>query len=304
MDVLGTKALRGWTVASLVANMTLIVTGALVRLTGSGLGCPTWPRCTADSYIPHPELGLHGIIEFANRLLTFVLAALAIVTFLAARRAVRTRAMPPIMVPLALAAGVGIPLQAVIGGLSVLSQLNPWVVGLHLVLSIALIFCCVWMVQLAWGVAPVPLAGLGRTAVVAVFWLGLVVLALGVLTTGSGPNAGDGAATRNGFNLDLMAKIHAWSVWAFLILTVIALVAVRHTRARPAVVAVLAVALLQGAVGYVQYFTGLPLGIVITHMLGTAVFSAVLSHLYLLARRRPLQKSSGSTAAAAKTSAR
>lgn len=304
MDLLGTRALRGWTVASLLGNMTLIVTGALVRLTGSGLGCPTWPQCTAESFVPHPELGIHGAIEFGNRLLTFVLAAIALMTFLAALRAVRAGRAPSELIPLSLAAGIGIPLQGVIGGLSVLTQLNPWVVGLHLVLSIVLVFACVWMIQLAWGIKPAELSRLGHLLVTAVFWLGLVVLALGVVTTGSGPNSGDGAARRNGFDMDLTAKLHAWAVWALVIVTVIALVVLWRTQVRTAVVAVLAIEVLQGVVGYVQYFTGLPLGVVITHMLGTAVFSVVLAHLYLLARRQPAQNSSGSIAAAAKTSAR
>jgi cytochrome c oxidase assembly protein subunit 15 len=279
MDVVTPASLKGWTVASLVANQVIIVTGAVVRLTGSGLGCPTWPQCSAGAYTPHPELGIHGAIEFGNRLLTFVLVAIAIVTFVVALRAVRRGAADRRLVWLSLAAGLGIPLQAVVGGLSVLAQLNPWVVGLHMVLSVGIVVICVKMVLVAWGVAPVAVSPSGRAATIVVTVLGFVVLALGVVTTGSGPNSGDGGATRNGLPLDLTAKLHAWAVWALVAATVWALVALRHTTARRAVALLLVLEVLQGIVGYVQYFTHLPLGVVMAHMLGTALFSAALANL-------------------------
>ena len=143
----GPVALRRWAVASLVANIVIVVTGALVRLTGSGLGCPTWPRCTDESYVTHPALGYHGAIEFGNRLLTFALVIVAVLTwasaFLARTDGRRRRDLRW------LAAGMafGIPVQAVIGGISVLMQLNPFVVAVHLLVSMVLIALSVWLVR-------------------------------------------------------------------------------------------------------------------------------------------------------------
>ena len=120
--------------ATLVANIVLVVTGGAVRLTGSGLGCPTWPRCTDESFRPHGELDLHEAIEFGNRTLTFVLVAIAIATYVVMWRTGRRdlRAM-------ALIVALGIPAQAVIGGITVLTDLNPWVVSFHLLCSLAII---------------------------------------------------------------------------------------------------------------------------------------------------------------------
>lgn len=287
--------LKGWTVASLVANQVIIVTGALVRLTNSGLGCPTWPQCSAESYVPHAELGVHGVIEFTNRLLTFVLAAIAVATFVVAVRETRRGKANRRILWLAGAAGVGIPLQAVVGGLSVLAELNPWVVGLHMVLSSALVAVCVAMVHLAWNIVPV--ADPSRLAKVST-WItvacGAVVLAAGVVTTGAGPNSGDGAATRNGFALDVTAKVHAWAVFGLVALTIIAVVALWRTSARRAALGLLAVEILQAVVGYVQYFTHLPLQLVLTHMLGTALFTAALAHLAFSVLRSPEQRVHGS----------
>src|ERR671920_1984430 len=130
------RLLRPLALASLIANSALVVTGAAVRLTGSGLGCPTWPRCTADSYTTTAEMGVHGVIEFGNRLLTVVLVAIALACLVAALvEKPRRRSL----ILLALAIGLGIPGQGVVGGITVLTHLNPWVVGLHFLLSMALV---------------------------------------------------------------------------------------------------------------------------------------------------------------------
>lgn len=305
MDLLTSdRALRRWAVASLVANMAIIWTGALVRLTQSGLGCPTWPRCTSASYVPHPESGIHGLIEFGNRLLTFVLAAIAIGMFLAARRAVRDGRAPRLLQWLALGVGLGIVAQAVIGGISVLLQLNPWWVGLHMVASVVLILVTLELVHLAYRLEPVPapprLVSLAR----AVFWLGMVVVALGVVVTGAGPNSGDGAALRNGLSLEWTAKTHAWAVWALVALTLLGAWWSRaHPRLRRLWRGLLAVELAQGLIGYIQYFTALPIALVLLHMVGTTLFIAAVGHLWRLTTPGD-QNSSGSTAAAMNTSAR
>lgn len=306
MDLLNSdRALRGWAVASLLANMAIIWTGALVRLTGSGLGCPTWPRCTAESYVPQPESGVHGLIEFGNRLLTFVLAAIAIGMFLAARRAVRDGRAPRVLQWLALGVGLGIVAQAVIGGISVLVQLNPWWVGLHMVASVALIMVTLEIVHVAFRLRPVPAAPRLFALTRVVFWLGMVVVALGVVVTGAGPNSGDGAALRNGLSLEWTAKTHAWAVWALVALTVLGVVWSRSdARLRRLWVGLLAVELAQGLIGYVQYFTSLPIALVLAHMVGTTLFVAAVGHVWRLTTRGGAQNSSGSTAAAMNTSAR
>lgn len=305
MDLLSTdRALRRWAWASLIANIVIIWTGALVRLTKSGLGCPTWPECQAGSYVPVPEQGIHGAIEFGNRLLTFVLVAVALGMALAARRAVAGGRRPRRLLGLAVGVGLGIVAQAVIGGISVLTQLNPWVVGLHMVASVVLILLCVAMVHLAHGPRPVAVPDAQRALATAVFWLGMLVVVLGVVVTGAGPNAGDGAATRNGLPLEWTAKVHAWAVWGLVALTALGWWRAGTPRVRRLFAAVLACELLQGAVGYVQYFTHLPIGLVLAHMVGTTLFVAAAGHLFLLTRAGGVQNSSGSRAAAAATRAR
>lgn len=281
MDQLNLTWLRRWAVASLVANMAIVWTGALVRLTKSGLGCATWPQCQPGSYVPRPEDGLHGLIEFGNRTLTFVLAAIALGMFITAYRAWKAGAVTERMPVLAFGVGLGIIAQAVIGGVSVLMQLNPWVVGLHMVMSMALILMCVVLVRDAYGLRPVPVPNRLVTLTTVVFWLGMVVVALGVVVTGAGPHAGDGAAQRNGLSAEWTAKIHAWAVWAIVALTLLGLWwAWAQPRARRLWLALLAVILLQGVIGYVQYFTHLPMGMVFAHMVGTTLFAAALGHLY------------------------
>ncbi len=122
--------------ASLVSQILIIGTGGAVRLTGSGLGCPTWPRCTEDSFVSTPEMGWHGVIEFGNRLLTFVLVIIAVVMLVLLLRLRKER---PELFRLSIALGLGIPGQAVIGGITVLTNLNPWIVGLHYLLSLVLV---------------------------------------------------------------------------------------------------------------------------------------------------------------------
>lgn len=301
------RALRAWAVASLAANMVIIWTGALVRLTKSGLGCPTWPQCEPGSYVPTPAMGVHGVIEFANRLLTFVLAAIALGLFRAAWRAHRQGRVPRRLPVLAFAVGLGIIAQAVIGGISVLTQLNPWVVGLHMVASVFLILVCVEIVHLAFGLTPVPASPRLTALTQGVFWLGMVVVALGVVVTGAGPHSGDGGAQRNDLSPEWTAKAHAWAVWALVALTMLGLLwAWQDARLRRLWSWLLAAELAQGAVGYVQYFTHLPVALVLLHMVGTTLIVAALGHLWRLTARAGAsgQKRSGSIAAAMNTSAR
>ena len=287
MDLIGSPAaLRRWTLGSLVANVAIVVTGGLVRVTSSGLGCSTWPQCEPGSYVPHPDAGIHAYIEFGNRMLTFALVIVAIGTLLAAWKA-RDAAGRPRWLLRGLALGVigGILAQAVIGGVSVLVQLNPWVVGAHLLPSIALIAACVLLVNEAYDRPAVAVTVPIRRLVLAVAGIGLVAMMLGVVVTGAGPNSGDGAASRNGLDLVAAARVHSLTVWLVVALTVLLVVLTRSVPgARRAALVVLGVELFQGAVGYAQYFLALPPALVTLHMLGTGLFTAALANLWWLTR--------------------
>ena len=266
----------GW--ASLVANIGIVVTGGAVRLTGSGLGCPTWPRCTDTSFRAHGELGLHGALEFGNRLLTFVLAAVAIATLVSAWQS-RRRVLRFLAIVLAL----GVPGQAVVGGITVLTDLNPWIVSLHLLLSLAMISVAVlylWRID-----RERPTRGGGPRGLAALAWstyaVSWVVLYVGTVVTGSGPHAGDADSPRNGLDPLQLSQLHADVVFLLVGLTVGLLLALSATGAgratRRAVATLLAVELAQGLVGFVQYFTDLPEVLVGIHLFGAAVIAAVVT---------------------------
>ncbi len=266
-------------VANLLANIGIVVTGAAVRLTGSGLGCPTWPRCTEASYVAHAELGVYGAIEFGNRLLTFLLAAVAVLCFLAALGARHRRATR-----LALVVGLGIPLQAGLGGITVLTDLNPWVVAGHFLLSMAIVMVCVALVDELRS----PDRGLAPRLPRALAWgtlgWGWLVLYLGTVVTGAGPHAGDADARRNGLDPATVSQVHAVSVYVLVALTVALLVvAVRGGHGWLARVTglVLVIELAQGVLGWVQYWLDLPVGLVALHMLGAALLAAGLARIAL-----------------------
>jgi cytochrome c oxidase assembly protein subunit 15 len=286
--------LRPLALAALVANVALVVTGAAVRLTGSGLGCPTWPKCTDASYTTTAAMGVHGVIEFGNRLLGVALGLIALACFIAALLE-RPRRRP--LIWLSLAAGLGIPGQGVVGGISVLTDLNPWVVGLHFLLSMALIALAyaLWR-RTAEGdgparpLVPTPLRSLAylTTAVAA------AVLVAGVIVTGSGPHAGDQNAKRNGLDPQAIAQAHTDLVLLLIGLTAALWFALRAVNApRVAVRAALTlliVELSQGLIGFVQYFTHLPVLLVGAHMLGAClVWVGTLSVLWSLRTRPAIQ---------------
>jgi cytochrome c oxidase assembly protein subunit 15 len=260
-------------VANLVANIGIVVTGGAVRLTGSGLGCPTWPRCTEGSYVPHGELGINGAIEFGNRMLTFVLAAIAIACWLAALAASRRDDADRRSLVLATVIALGVPSQALIGGVTVLTDLNPWIVSFHLLVSMAIIGVCVLLLDELRGpvrvAAPPGVRRLGWVVLAA----GWVVLYLGTVVTGSGPHAGDLDSPRNGLDPLQVSQLHADAVFLFVGLTV-ALVLTAPTASRQGALLLLAVQLLQGTIGFVQYFTDLPELLVGFHLLGAALVAA------------------------------
>jgi cytochrome c oxidase assembly protein subunit 15 len=265
---------------NLVANVLIVVTGGAVRLTGSGLGCPTWPRCTDESFVPTPELAGHGLIEFGNRLVAFVLAAVAIATIVVVWRSARHD-----LRRLAVLSLLGIPAQAALGGVTVLTGLNPWTVAVHFLVSMALVAVAttLWLRSREPGVGqplvrrPFVLLVSGIAVVTA------VVLVIGTVVTGSGPHSGDPEAGRTGFDPELMSQLHADVVFLLLGLTVALLVALYATdspdRIRRAARDLLIVELAQGVIGYVQYFTDLPIVLVLLHMLGAALITVFVARL-------------------------
>jgi cytochrome c oxidase assembly protein subunit 15 len=275
--------------ANLALQVILVGTGGAVRLTGSGLGCPTWPQCTDGSLITTPEMGVHGIIEFGNRLLTFVLVAAAVLLFLAV---VSTAPTGRRLVVPALLIGLGIPVQGVVGGISVLTSLNPYVVGLHFVVSIALVALStllVWRVHfpVAERAAATP-AGT-RSAARGAFALAVVTVLVGILTTGSGPHAGDQNAVRNGLDSELLQHVHSWPAYALFALSLALLVLTRRAPGvRRFVVLLLAVEVVQIAVGITQARTGLPAGLVALHMV-LACLVVAFATATVLATRQPVR---------------
>lgn len=280
-------------IANLVVQSGIILTGAIVRITGSGLGCPTWPECTEGSLIPTSAQmeSWHKYVEFGNRLLTFVLAIAAIAAIAAAlvdRRRRRRSGLPsrPVLTVLALVPLVGTAVQAVLGGVTVLTGLHPLTVAAHFLVSIGLVAACAALVVRSGEDGDRPLHWLVPKPVVYLTWAlvaaTLLVVILGVVTTGSGPHSGDeDVQARFGFDLRTVAWLHADSVLLFLGLTVGLLVAARVCHAPPALtrrtLILLGIALAQGFVGYTQYFTGLPELLVAIHVLGAiGVWLAVL----------------------------
>lgn len=289
------RKVRRLAVLSLIGQIVLVVTGGAVRLTSSGLGCPTWPRCTAESLVNTPEMGIHGIIEFGNRLLTFALAAVAVLMLVYLWNLRKQRRDLFL-----LAAGLlaSIPAQAIIGGITVLSGLNPWVVGLHFLVSMALVVLATLLVNRAFGRTgrdrTAVLAALPRTArpvMMAVAFFSAVAVCLGVVVTGAGPHAGDAEAPRNGLDWDAISHLHAVPAYLITAGALFAVVLVIRHRIRgpfrAGAVLLLAVTLLQGVIGFTQYYTGVPVLLVGAHMLGAALLISAATNTADLARSSP-----------------
>ena len=250
----------------------LILTGGAVRLTGSWLGCPTWPECTPGSYTPVPnqaEGALHAWIEFGNRLLTFGLVAISLIVLahvlITKRRDLRL-----------LAAGqlIGILGQGVLGGVTVLTDLHPLPVAGHLLLSIILVAAAVSLYDRR----EVPVEKIKQSDKLVSLLskshiaLTFIVIVLGTLVTGSGPHAGDEQARRFGFDIRTVAILHADGVIALFGLTLALAVALRTNKVVLKKIYIFTfIALAQGAIGYIQYFTGIPEILVAAHLLGATL---------------------------------
>ncbi|MET7335503.1 COX15/CtaA family protein [Nonomuraea sp. NPDC005650] len=289
------ESMRGWAMASVVVNAGIAVTGAGVRVTGSGLGCPTWPKCTPDSFIPaaHPEVSmLNMLVEFGNRLLTFLVLAVAVACVLSAfRMAPRRRSL----VVLALLQPAGVLAQALWGGLVVNTMLNPFTVGMHFLISTGLIAAC-WMLYARAGEGDGParrvthrdIRRLGHALLAAVFAL----LVAGVVVSGTGPHSGDEMASRFDLDIEAVARLHADVAYLVVGLTFALLFALHVSNsqrpARRAALMLLVVELGQGVIGYTQYFLAVPAALVLLHVLGsTLVWIAALRVVTSLRTRSP-----------------
>lgn len=290
----GSRWLSPILLANLVAEVGIVVTGGLVRVTGSGLGCPTWPQCVDGSITPTLEQaeGFHKYIEFGNRTLTGVLGLLALATVVAVwvwapRRAMKVASL------VVLGGVVG---QAVLGGFTVLLGLHPATVAVHFLVSMGLVVAAayLWFARHETDSAPAVLVPplVSRLAWVTCATAALV-LALGTVVTGSGPHSGDAdEPARFGLDPRTMSWLHADVVMLFLGLVVATWLAARLTSADAvrgparAWLVVLGVSLAQGLIGYVQYFTGLPEALVIAHMLGATLLVVALTHGVLALRSR------------------
>ncbi len=334
---------------SLATQILIVVTGGLVRLTGSGLGCPTWPKCTDESLVSTQEMGIHGLIEFGNRLLTFVILIVALLTFIVVVRraglasaltaptlaffggvalfilglvvhnflglgpeAIATftsslivmlsfavivvrrakRLEPAGLVWPAFLLGVGIILQAVVGGITVLTELNSWIVGLHFVISMFLIALAALLV---WRALPKPsgvIAPLNSRLAPLTLVVGLVTTLVGVVVTGAGPHAGDAVTPRNGLDLEVWQHYHSYPGYLMLALITLQLgsqfLATRslwRDLGTRILTILLLVSLTQAAIGIIQSRLGVPEFLVAAHMLGAAVLAGLITFQFLSAKR-------------------
>lgn len=287
------RTLRRATLSALAMSVFIIVTGAAVRLTGSGLGCDTWPKCTGDSLYATSEMGLHGAIEFGNRMLTYVLSA-AVGWAIIASRSVKPRRRG--LSRLAWSQFWVVMGNAVMGGVTVLTGLNPYTVAGHFLLALTLltVTTVTWVRAGEGDAEPRPLVGrAARRIVLALsFFSGALVVA-GTVVTGAGPHAGDSSdVPRMPVDWNLAAQVHAELAWVVVALTLVLWFVLRAHGApagpRRRTAELMAVLLAQGAVGYVQYLTELPEVLVWLHLLGAALTWIAVLRLLLSVRERGL----------------
>ncbi|MGY3200948.1 cytochrome c oxidase assembly protein subunit 15 [Streptomyces sp. TE5632] len=286
------RTVRRAALAALVMAVVIVVTGGAVRLTGSGLGCPTWPKCTDDSLVSTREMGLHGVIEFGNRLLTYVLCAAVGWAIVAARSQKPYRRR---LTRLGWAQFWIVMGNAILGGIVVLVGLNPYTVAAHFLLSSALIAVAavMWQRVREGDGEPRPLVG---AAVRQLVWFlvvaSVLVIAVGTVVTGSGPHAGDSSeVARMPLDPAMVSKVHAVLAWIVATLTFALWFVLKAVdapkgplhRTRELFLIILA----QGVIGYVQYFTDLPEVLVGAHMFGSCVMWIWVVRVLLSLRERP-----------------
>jgi cytochrome c oxidase assembly protein subunit 15 len=286
--IIARSALVPLTAVLLFLQSALVITGGAVRLTGSGLGCPTWPECVPGSYLPvegQAEGALHAWIEFGNRLLTFALLIAAVATFItvlkSGRRDLRFLAVTQIL---------GILGQGVLGGITVLTDLNPLAVASHLLLSILLISAATSLFtrrrhpEVRTNSTQIKISRISLMHIV----LAYIAIAIGTLVTGSGPHAGDVDAPRLDFHISSITRIHSLSVWLLLLVTFFYFRATDLPyRAKRWLIIFTILAFAQGAIGYIQYFLGVPELLVGFHLLGSVLVWIAAWRVRLAIVRKP-----------------
>lgn len=300
-----------------ITNIILIISGGIVRLTGSGLGCDTWPRCTSDgSWTTTPEAGIHGIVEFGNRMLTFVLMAVTVLAFLAILRIVMPELrsfkelLPKLFFGLrardyrysdlfnfSLLLLWGIPLQAVVGGISVKLKLNPWMITAHfyitaIMIAIAAVFLNRVLRYFEESAAEgenilhdgVPA---GASAMRALGFVSFILVAflvfMGTVVTGTGPHAGDPNTHRHAFDPWTVTRMHSFTVWTYCLVQLALFWIYKKNRwpgsLKKGLIFVLAMLVYQAIIGYLQFFNGLPIWMVELHLIGSGFFIWAASSL-------------------------
>lgn len=301
------RAYRRITLVALVALVAIVVSGAAVRLTGSGMGCPTWPTCETGSLVPRGATGGHGWIEFVNRVFTGAVSVAVALAVLGSRRRNPVRRD---LTRWSWGLVAGVFAQALLGGLVVFLHVAPVAVAGHYLLSAVLVWNAVVLHHKA-GEEPgpsVPRAtpGLVQWSRVLVALAGIVLLT-GTLVTGSGPHGGDEAADRLPFAVTSVARLHSIVVWLLLVAAVVVARQLARGDSAAAVVArgnLLVTAILaQGTLGYVQYFTGVPEGLVALHVFGSVVVWVAVLRVHL-ALHAPLPSSAPPSGAAEPVSQR
>ncbi|MER7535056.1 COX15/CtaA family protein [Streptomyces sp. NPDC097704] len=287
------RTLRRAALAAVVMSVLIIVTGGAVRLTGSGLGCDTWPKCTDDSLIVTPEQGYRGAIEFGNRMLTYVLSAAVGWAIVAARS---TKPWRRGLTRLAWAQFWIVMSNAVIGGITVWMGLNPWTVAGHFIAANSLLTVAVitWHRTGEGDTAPRPRVPRPvRKLSWAITIVSALLIVLGTTVTGAGKHAGDSSdVPRMPWDWTNAAHVHAIAAWVVCALALAMWLVLRvvdapdDTRARARDLLIVLVA--QGGIGYVQYFTGVPELLVAAHMLGSSLMWIAVLRLALSMRERPL----------------
>lgn len=268
---------------SFMAEVLIIGTGGAVRLTGSGLGCPTWPTCTPDSLVPTPEMGIHGAIEFGNRTLTGLVGILAVIVLVLVWR---LRAERPALFRIAWLVVVGVVAQAIVGGITVITGLNPVIVGFHYLASVVLVSLTAAFIALMHVPTGARLRSAPRWfaalthATTAVL---VITIIFGVITTASGPHSGDANAGRTGFDAELLSHVHAWPGYLLAALTVVLVIgaALRYRHALKWSVTLLVIELVQVVIGVYQARNGLPTVAVGAHMVLAALSAAAMTVLVL-----------------------
>ncbi|GAB2738667.1 COX15/CtaA family protein [Streptomyces bullii] len=277
---------------ALVMSVVIVVTGGAVRLTGSGLGCPTWPKCTDDSLTATSEMGVHGAIEFGNRMLTYVLCAAVGWAIIAARSEKPYRRS---LTRLGWAQFWIVMSNAVLGGIVVLVGLNPYTVAAHFVATSALIAVAavMWQRTREGDAEPRPLVG---QAVRQLVWFlvaaAVLLILVGTVVTGAGPHAGDSSEVeRMPVDWETVAKLHAVLAWIVVTLTFALWFVLKAVDAPKGPLSrtreLFLILLAQGVLGYVQYFTDLPEVLVGLHMFGSAVMWIWVLRVVLSLRERP-----------------